>query len=102
MGTLSKKDIEHIAKLANLPLTSSETDKFQKQLSDVVGYISSLEEVDTKDIEPTSQTTGLENVYRTDQIKEENVLSVNEATSGTEEIHNNYFKIPAIFTNKEE
>jgi aspartyl-tRNA(Asn)/glutamyl-tRNA(Gln) amidotransferase subunit C len=102
MGALTKKDIEHIAKLANLPLTPTEVDKFQKQLSDVVGYVSALEEVDTKDIEPTSQTTGLENVYRTDEVRQENVLSVDEAISGTDETHNNYFKIPAIFTKKEE
>lgn len=101
MSTLSKKDIEHIAKLANLSLTSSETDKFQKQLSSVIGYIGSLEEVDTKDIEPTSQTTGLENVFRTDEVKEVNVLKVKEAISGSEETHNNYFKIPAIFENKD-
>jgi Asp-tRNA(Asn)/Glu-tRNA(Gln) amidotransferase C subunit len=56
--------------------------------------------VDTSGLEPTSQTTGLEDVYRVDEIKEENGLKVEEALSGTDKAYNNAFKVGAIL-NKE-
>ena|SRR3990170_1480224 len=95
MGKLSKKDVEHVARLAKLPLGSQEILKYQKQLSEVVSYISELSEVDTSQVEPTSQTTGLTNVLRPDERKA-NGLSREEALSGTENVHNGYFVVPQI------
>ena len=60
---LSKQDIKHIANLARLELSEKELDKYGKQLSDVLGYIDQLQEVDTKGVEPTAQVTGLTNVF---------------------------------------
>jgi len=84
MGSLSKDEVLHVAKLAKLDLTSEEVTKFQKQLSKIVDYISQLSEVDTSNLEPTSQTTGLENVFRSDELKQEG-LTQEEALSGTEQ-----------------
>jgi len=65
---LNKQEIQHIADLARLELTSEEMEKFGKQLSGVLDYIDQLKEVNTDDIEPTAQITGLENVLREDEI----------------------------------
>ena len=67
---LEKKDIEHIAKLARLELSEEEFDKFGGQLSDVLGYIDQLQEVDTSQVEPTAQVTGLLNGFREDKVVE--------------------------------
>lgn len=98
MVKLTKKDVEHVAKLAKLSLTSPEIDKFQKQLSKVIEYISELNEVETSNVLPTSQTTGLENVYRTDEIKSVEILTPEQALSGTEKTHNRYFVVDAVVT----
>lgn len=100
MGKLTKSDVEHVAKLANLKLTSEETKKYTDQLGKIVDFVSELSEVNTSNLEPTSQTTGLEDVYRVDEIKEENGLKVEEALSGTDKTYNNAFKVDAIL-NKE-
>lgn len=97
MAVLSKKDVRHVANLANLKLTKKEEEKLRKQLSEIVSYVQELNEVDTSNIEPTSQTTGLENVSREDKIKGKECLSQNDALSGTEEVHSGYFKVPGIF-----
>lgn len=86
----------HVAKLAKLELTEAEIEKFTPQLSNVLDHFSELSEVDTKNVEPTSQTTGLEDVYRADELKSENTLTQEEAISGTDKIHNGYFKVKAI------
>jgi len=78
MSTLSKKTTEDIAKLAKLKLTSDEISKFTPQLSAVVDLIDQLNEVNTKNIEPTAQTTGLTNILRKDEINEMNCLPQDE------------------------
>lgn len=100
MAKLTKKDVLHVAKLANLNLKEDEVDKFLPQLSSIVEFISKLNEVDTNQVEPTSQTTGLTNVYRNDEPNLGNCLSQEEATSGTSQIYNGYFKVKAILTER--
>lgn len=92
---LSKKEVLHIAKLANLHLTEKEVRKFQRELSDILEYIEVLNELDTKGVKPTSQVTGLENVFREDVV--EKSLTQTEALSGTRSKYKGYFKIKAIF-----
>lgn len=90
-----KIDVGHVAKLANLPLTNAEKKKFEGQLSETLDYVAQLEEIDTKNSEPTSQVTGLENVFREDEVKPS--LSQEEALKNAKSTHNGFFKVPAIF-----
>ena len=89
-----KIDVAHVAKLANLPLKPEEKEKFEKQLSEILSYVEKLKEVDTKDVETTSQVTGLENVTRED----ETILSLSqeEALKNAKSTHNGFFKVKAI------
>lgn len=66
---LTRDEVKKVAKLANIELTDVEVEKFQKQLSEVLAYVEKLKEVETSHIEPTSQVTGLENVFREDEIR---------------------------------
>ena len=100
MNKLSLAEVEHVAKLSKLDLTHDEVIKFQGQLSKIVDYVSQLSEVDTTNIEPTSQTTGLENILRADEIKP-NSFNQEEALSGTDRTYNGYFVVEKIL-NKEE
>lgn len=80
---LKKEEIQHIANLARLDLSSQELDTYGKQLSDILGYIEQLQEVDTEGIEPTAQVTGLENSWREDEARawddSERVNAINQA-----------------------
>lgn len=89
-----KINVSHVAKLANLPLKPEEREKFEKQLSEILSYVEKLKEVDTKNVETTSQVTGLENVTREDKAKPS--LSQEEALSGAKSQHNGFFKVKAI------
>ena len=90
-----KIDVSHVAKLANLPLTEREKEKFEKQLNDILAYIEKLNEVDTKNVEPTSQVTGLENVTREDNAAPS--LSQEDILKNAKSQHNGFFKVKAIF-----
>jgi aspartyl-tRNA(Asn)/glutamyl-tRNA(Gln) amidotransferase subunit C len=89
MAKLTKKDVIHVAELSNLALTDNEINKFLPQLTKIVEFVGSLSEVNTKDIEPTSQTTGLVNRLRDDVIDSTNSLK-----------HDDYFKVPAILSKR--
>ncbi len=93
-----KLDVKHIAKLANLTLSEEEEKKFEKQLEETVEYIEGLSEVDTTDVEPTSQVTGLENVTREDEITAS--LSQEEALRNAKSTHKGYFKVKGILNNE--
>jgi len=64
---LSKEEVRHIAKLAGLTLSDAEVKKFQSQLNEILSYVGQLKGVKTKNVESTSQVTGLENVFREDK-----------------------------------
>jgi len=92
---IDKNTVTKISKLAYLPVSKNETVKFQKQLTDILNYVKILNELDTGEIKPTSQVTGLINVTRKDKPRKS--LSQEEALSGTASKHNGYFKIKSIF-----
>lgn len=93
-----KINISHVAKLANLPLTDQEKTKFEAQLSSVLDYIARLNEVDTSNIEETSQVTGLENVLRED--KKMPSLPQATAMSQAKTTHNGLFAVKGVFENE--
>lgn len=95
MAKLTKTDVAHAAKLAKLNLAEDEMKKFLPQLSSIISHISELGAVDTEGVDPTSQTTGLENVFRQDEVAPSS-LDQSKALSGTDNIHNGYFKVDAI------
>jgi aspartyl-tRNA(Asn)/glutamyl-tRNA(Gln) amidotransferase subunit C len=63
---ISEEEIEHIALLARLSLSDDERELFISQLSGILDYMEKLNELDTKDIEPTSHVLSLHNVMRDD------------------------------------
>lgn len=70
MSQLTDDQVRHIAKLARLTLTEEEVPKFAKELSAILEYVTKLQEVDAKDVEPTAQVTGLTNAFREDSVRE--------------------------------
>jgi aspartyl-tRNA(Asn)/glutamyl-tRNA(Gln) amidotransferase subunit C len=79
-------DVKKVAKLANLQISDEMAQKLQKDLDVTVGLVDELAALDLRDVEPTSQVTGLTNVVRDDVIDTSRILPI----SG-------YFKVKAIF-----
>lgn len=91
---ISIEEIEHIASLARLSLTEKEKQLFGSQLSSILDYMEKLNELDTRNIEPTSHVLPLSNVMRNDvpgpSIPRENALM--NAPDHTEK----FFRVPKI------
>ncbi len=65
--SVSIEEIEKIATLARLSLTEEEKNRYAEQLSQVLGYIDMLNEVDTSQVEETCQVTELSDIVRKDE-----------------------------------
>ncbi len=66
---ISSEEVEHIAELARIELTKEEKEKFSDELSDILGYIEQLQEVNTDNVRPVSQAIGMINVLREDVVE---------------------------------
>lgn len=75
MTQLTADQVRHIAKLTRLTINDDEVEKYAKELSSILKYIDQLSEVDTKNVEPTAQVTGLFNSLRADEIYDEPLAS---------------------------
>jgi aspartyl-tRNA(Asn)/glutamyl-tRNA(Gln) amidotransferase subunit C len=94
MAKITKKEVEHIAMLARLELSEEEKGLFTNQLNAVLTYMEKLNELDTKDVEPTSHILTVQNVFKEDEVKgslpRENALA--NAPDKTEE----FYRVPKI------
>lgn len=94
---LTPDEILHVAKLAQLPLTTDEVQKYHGQLLGILQFISKLQQLNTHSVPPTSQVTGLTNVFREDEVDVTRMLSQTQALANAPAQHNGYFLVPAIF-----
>lgn len=92
-------DITHVARLANLIVPSDQEQKFSKQLADIIAFVSKLQKIQTKNVQPTAQVTGLTNVYREDVVNTSRMLTQEQALANANKTHNGYFVVPAVLDN---
>ena len=72
---LTKKDIEHIARLARLELTEEEKTRFASQLSSILDYVGQLQNVDTSGVTYHYTVDGLSNSMAPDEIDASNAAT---------------------------
>lgn len=65
---ISKKEVEYVARLARLELNEEEKEKYTGQIEAILEYIDQLNQLDTKNIPPTSHVLPLCNVWREDDL----------------------------------
>lgn len=66
---ITREDINHLADLSDLSLSDKEAESLEKDLGNIVNYISELKELNTNNVEPTYQVFEMENVWRPDEIE---------------------------------
>lgn len=96
MAKLTIPEIEHIAKLSRLELTDEEKRHYCEQLSSILDYVEQLSEVDTENVEPTANVTGLSNVMREDEIEESGV-QYSDIEKNAPEFKDGSFVVPGVF-----
>lgn len=87
-------DVKYVAHLARIALTPDEQEKFGAQLSNILGYIEKLNQLDVTQIEATAHAVPLINVFRPDEVQPS--LSNEEALRNAPASANGLFMVPKI------
>lgn len=91
---MTKININHVAKLANLPIAQEKLKKLETQLETTIEHVDRLAEIDTSHITGTNEVTNLSNVTRDDIV--EPSLSQEEALQNASKTYNGFFVVPVI------
>ena len=91
---LSKAEVEHVAWLARLELSDEEKDRLTGHLNQILLHFGKLQELDTSEVEPTSHSIPIQNVFREDVVGA--CLSVEDAISNAPEARDDYFVVPQV------
>lgn len=70
MKKITLDEIHNLARLSRIKLSDEEARSLRKDLESILGYVDQLAEVDTSELETTSQVTGLTNQTRKDVVKD--------------------------------
>ena len=94
--TFTTDQVRHVAALANLTVTEAEEATMAVAFAETLDVIANLSSVDTTNIEPTAQTTGLENVWREDVVNPATTLSQEAALANAPATAQGYFVVKRI------
>ncbi|MFA4920230.1 MAG: Asp-tRNA(Asn)/Glu-tRNA(Gln) amidotransferase subunit GatC [Thermodesulfovibrionales bacterium] len=89
-----KISVEHIARLARLSVSEEEKQLFGPQLNNILGYMEKLNELDTKDVGPTSHVLSLSNVMRDDMPG--NSIPREDALMNAPDHTDKFYRVPKI------
>ena len=66
---ITPEETSHVANLARLHMTQQEVEAMANQLDEILTYVAKLNELDTREIRPTTHAISLVNVFREDEVK---------------------------------
>ncbi|MBK8046040.1 MAG: Asp-tRNA(Asn)/Glu-tRNA(Gln) amidotransferase subunit GatC [Anaerolineales bacterium] len=92
---LTAAEVRHVADLARLELTEDEIALYTEQLSAILDYAESLQQVDTSHVAPTPYVLPSYNVMREDEPRP--CLSNEAALANAPASANGFFKVRAVF-----
>jgi aspartyl-tRNA(Asn)/glutamyl-tRNA(Gln) amidotransferase subunit C len=64
---IDREQVLHVARLARLQLTSEEVERMAGELSNVLGWIETINELDLEGVPPTSHVVEVANALRPDE-----------------------------------
>ncbi|MDL1957264.1 MAG: Asp-tRNA(Asn)/Glu-tRNA(Gln) amidotransferase subunit GatC [Candidatus Desulfofervidus auxilii] len=91
---ISKAEVEHVARLARLKFNEKELTMFTEQLNQILFYMEKLNELNTKNVEPTYHALALNNVFREDEVKSS--LSTEKVLNNAPQADKDMFVVPRV------
>lgn len=91
---VDKALISKLEKLSRLKLAPEEQESIQKDLTNILGMVEKLNEVDTEGVEPLIHISEEINVLREDEVKHQ--LSREDALTNAPQTDGTYFLVPKV------
>jgi aspartyl-tRNA(Asn)/glutamyl-tRNA(Gln) amidotransferase subunit C len=90
---ISREEVLHVAKLAQLALTDDEIDKLTGELGKILEAVGVVAELDLADVSPTSHPLDLVNVWDEDVPRAS--LPLEDVLANAPEAEDGLFRVPA-------
>lgn len=94
MANSPEINIDYVAKLARIELTSEEKEKYSQQLGQILGYFQKLSEIDVSNVEPSAHAHAIYNVWREDV--EGTPMNVDDALMNAPAKRDNQIVVPKV------
>ncbi len=94
MERISKDNVKHVAKLAELEFDEEDLEKITSKLDKILDHVANISGVNTEGILPTSHVMDIKNVFRED-IVERSVTQESALKNAPDEASEG-FKVPKI------
>ena len=91
---ISREEVAHVARLAQLALSEDELDAFTSQLAAVLDHAADLEALNVDDVEPSTHPFPLKNILRSDEPGEG--FEIEEVLEVAPEVEEGQFRVPPI------
>jgi len=88
------EQVRHVARLARLELSAAEEQSLQSDLSSILAYVDKLNQLNTDEVEPTTQVGEPGTPMRDDEIT--NRPAPEEMLANAPARDRNFFKVPRI------
>lgn len=95
MSTITVNNVQQLAQLSNIELSSEEASALTADIENILTYIDMLGELDTSGVEPTYQVNGLKNVFRGDVVDQSGVTRADLLAIAPESL-DNQVKVPKV------
>ncbi len=86
--------VRKVASLARLELSDAEQQQFTGQLNSILDYVQQLDELETKDVAPTTRAIEVSNITRPDQL--ETFADREAILDSAPDREEDFFKVPKI------
>mgnify|MGYP001589019292 CR=1 FL=1 len=97
---ISRDEVQKIAGLARIKISQEEEKSLQKDLSSILDYVNTLNEVDVSMVDPQIHAALISSVVREDEIIERNLREEEEAAAtivkSSPDHDNGFIKVKAI------
>ena len=87
-------EVEHVARLARLQLSTEEKKLFVGQMDAILGYVEKLGELDVSGILPTSHAVPVENSFRPDLATPS--IGVKNALTNAPDRVESFYRVPKV------
>ncbi len=92
--SLTREQVQHVAKLARLNLSDEEVTTFTGQMADILAYVEKLNELNTDGVLPTSHAVPMENAFREDLVRPS--IGVELALANAPDRIEGFFRVPKV------
>ena len=95
MNKANRSQIEDAAKLSRIELDDKNIDSIAEDFESILNFVETIQKADTKGVVPTSQVTGLNDVWREDEVVKSEV-DPGKLINAAPETKDGYIKVKKV------